>query len=358
MQTKRRWFQVGLALLLLPLMILPVDGRIAVGQSDEIAFVGQIQSMDGALLVINGLQVDVSNVTVAINYEVGLTVRIQGTLGADGRVVATVVEIVAVAPPADEPGTGGDEGGESQASIPGLPCPLGQGYWKNHTDAWLAEGLSLGNQAYSQDELLALLNMPSGGDASLILAHQLIAARLSILNGADSGPIMDVLAQADTALAAFEGRLPLAIDPASEAGQTMVAAATTLDGYNNRYLTPACDRSDVPVAIVIEGPVTAINVNIITIYNINIELAPDDPNLTVIQIGDVIHVDGDIAEREGTVVIVAITVVFINVEVYINPDGQVWRDLGNCQNAPPPWAPANGWRRRCDSGGGSSGSRS
>jgi hypothetical protein len=360
MHNKRRLLQVGLALLLLPLLALPLDGlslpgvRSALAQSDEISFVGLIQAMDGATLVVNGLTVDVSAVTVNITYEVGLTVRVRGTLGADGRVIATVVEIVSVVPPAGDGGE--DDGGndDEQGDTPGMACPLGQGYWKNHADAWPAAGLSLGSQAYTQEELLALLNLPSGGDASLILAHQLIAARLSILAGADSAPVMDTLAQADAALAAFDGRLPLAVDPASDAGQGMVAAATMLDSYNNRFLTPACDRSDVPVAITIEGPVTQINVNVITIYNINIELAPDDPALTVIQVGDVIHVDGDIAEREGTIVIIAITIVFINVEVYINPEGtQIWRDNDNCQNAPPPWAPANGWRRRCDNGGGS-----
>ena len=55
---------------------------------------GLIQSMDGATLVVNGLVVDVSAVTVNVTYEVGLTVRIRGTLGADGRAIATVVEII------------------------------------------------------------------------------------------------------------------------------------------------------------------------------------------------------------------------------------------------------------------------
>ena len=33
--------------------------------------------------------------------------------------------------------------------------------------------------------------------------------------------------------------------------------------------------------------------------------------------------------------------------------GEAWRDRGNCSNPPPPWAPAHGWRRRCEGGGGS-----
>jgi hypothetical protein len=103
--------------------------------------------------------------------------------------------------------------------------------------------------------------------------------------------------------------------------------------------------------------VTAINVNIITIYNINIEVNADDPMLTVLQIGDVIRVQGDVEDRDGLIVIVAINITFINIEVYMQGE-DVWRDNGNCSNPPPPWAPANGWRRRCDSNNGSSGSHS
>jgi hypothetical protein len=113
---------------------------------------------------------------------------------------------------------------------------------------------------------------------------------------------------------------------------------------------------DDAIIIVIEGPVEAININIITIYGINIELDPNDPILTVIQIGDVIRVEGAFEEGDGiTIVIVAITIIFIDVDVFIL-DGEVWRDDGGCQNGPPPWAPAHGWRRRCESGGGGGGS--
>lgn len=119
--------------------------------------------------------------------------------------------------------------------------------------------------------------------------------------------------------------------------------------------TPIVD--DDTIIIIIEGPVEAINVNIITIYGIQIELDPNDPNLTVIQIGDVIRVEGAYSGGDGiTIVIVAITIIFIDVDVFIL-DGEIWRDDGGCQNGPPPWAPANGWRRRCEGGGGSGGGR-
>ena len=71
-------------------------------------------------------------------------------------------------------------------------CPFGQGYWKN-TAQWPVTQLTLGNQTYTQAELLILFNSPPQGDASLILADQLIAARLNIANGADATPVTSTI---------------------------------------------------------------------------------------------------------------------------------------------------------------------
>lgn len=258
-------------------------------------------------------------------------------------------------------------------------CPLGQGYWTNHPQNWPVDELELGGQLYTQAELLALLADPTVGDASLILARQLIAAKLNVAGGVDATLVATVLADADALLTGFEGKLPYGVAPSSTAGAQMTIAGTTLDVFNSGVLTEGCQSDDdspeatpepeatpdpgadddtPPVIIVIEGPVTAININIITIFSINIVVDASDPILTVIQIGDIVRVVGEIDDDDDdllistggsiTIVIVAITVVIINVEVYISNDGLVWRDPGNCRNAPPPWAPAHGWRTRCD----------
>jgi hypothetical protein len=99
--------------------------------------------------------------------------------------------------------------------------------------------------------------------------------------------------------------------------------------------------------IVIEGPVEAITANIVTIYGIDIALDPDDPLLTIIVVGDILHVEADYDAI--TAVIVAVTVEPVSNEVNVNPDtNESWRDDGSCNNPPPAWAPANGWRRRCE----------
>jgi hypothetical protein len=104
--------------------------------------------------------------------------------------------------------------------------------------------LTLGNQTYSKMELLTILRTSVGGgskaDASLILADQLIAAKLNIANGADGTPVTTTIADADAVLSLYPGRLPYGVRTNSTNGQRMVNDATTLERYNKGALTPGC----------------------------------------------------------------------------------------------------------------------
>ncbi|MBC8098699.1 MAG: hypothetical protein H7Y11_04610 [Armatimonadetes bacterium] len=100
--------------------------------------------------------------------------------------------------------------------------------------------------------------------------------------------------------------------------------------------------------LVVEGEIQTITGNLLTVYNISITLAPDDPLLDALQIGDLVRIEA--AYSGGMMLAISVTVV--DNTVTVNPEtGAVWRDEGNCNNPPPPWAPANGWRRRCEGGG-------
>jgi hypothetical protein len=125
------------------------------------------------------------------------------------------------------------------AAAPTGQCPLSHGFWKNHRAAWPATSLTLGTQTYDQSELLALLKSPTKGDASLILARQLIAARLNIANGSDPAPIIATLVDAD-ALLSLDGKLPYDVKPSSSAGQAMTLHGKSLDSYNTGSMTPNC----------------------------------------------------------------------------------------------------------------------
>ena len=101
----------------------------------------------------------------------------------------------------------------------------------------------LGSQTYTKMELLHILMTPAGGDASLILADQLIAAKLNIANGSDPTPISSTITHADSLLSMFSGKLPYNVKPSSAIGQMMVNDANTLDSYNNGKLTRGCSGS-------------------------------------------------------------------------------------------------------------------
>ena len=123
----------------------------------------------------------------------------------------------------------------------GKKCPLTQGFWKTHPSAWPITSLTLGSQTYTQAELLALFETSPRGDASLILAQQLIAAKLNIANGSDPTSINTRIADADSLLSGFAGKLPYGVTSSSATGRVMLNDATVLDGYNNGQLTPVCN---------------------------------------------------------------------------------------------------------------------
>jgi len=133
------------------------------------------------------------------------------------------------------------------------PCPRSHGFWKTHPAAWPVSALDLGDQTYTEAELLALLRAPSKGDASLIVARQLIAAKLNVANGSVEGPISATLAEADPLLSGFGTKLPHSVRPSTALGQRMVAAAGVLDDYNNGLLTPDCDSSDGEAPVPLTG---------------------------------------------------------------------------------------------------------
>ena len=123
---------------------------------------------------------------------------------------------------------------------PPTPCVRGQGYWKNHPDQWPVNQLLLGNNAYAQEQLLAILHQPVRGNGLVLLAHQLIAAKLNIANGADGNCIEQTLADADALIG------DLLVPPVGTgylAPQDVSALADTLDSYNEGGLcAPACDH--------------------------------------------------------------------------------------------------------------------
>lgn len=140
-------------------------------------------------------------------------------------------------------GGGGPDGGVLPDGGDGgtIGCTRTFGYWRTHCQ-WPVASLTLGGVGYDKQELEALLATPANGDASLILAHQLIGALLNVVAGvAPPAETAQAIADAQTWLAAnlpTGGALPYAIATCTPAGADAVATAKTLEDFNRGLAGP------------------------------------------------------------------------------------------------------------------------
>ncbi|HEV8230928.1 MAG TPA: delta-60 repeat domain-containing protein [Thermoanaerobaculia bacterium] len=129
-------------------------------------------------------------------------------------------------------------------STAGATCPRSTGFWKSHPDAWPVSSLILGVQTYTDTELRALLSSPVKGDASLLLAAELIAAKLNVASGVSFSDLASAIGEADALLGTFAGKLPYRVSPSTEQGRAMIRAAGKLGRLNNRRSAPGCGRPE------------------------------------------------------------------------------------------------------------------
>ena len=131
------------------------------------------------------------------------------------------------------------------APPPPTACVLTQGYWKNHPDQWPVTTLTLGNQSYTQAQLLAILSQPVKGNGLVSLAHQLIAAKLNIADGATApASVQLAIAAADQAIG---NRAVPPIGNGSLSTSSVSGLVSILDAFNNGNAAggPAhCDDED------------------------------------------------------------------------------------------------------------------
>ena len=118
-------------------------------------------------------------------------------------------------------------------------CVFGQGYWKNH-EQWPVNQLQLGNRTYNRQELQSILRQPAprvrGGNGLIQLAHQEIAAKLNIANGADGSCVAQTLAAVDASIG------NLVIPPVGNGHLPPSSNVRTLGLYNEGGLcAPRCD---------------------------------------------------------------------------------------------------------------------
>ena len=118
-------------------------------------------------------------------------------------------------PPPDDPGTG---------------TP---GYWKNHPEAWPVDSITIGEDTYTKEQVIAFINM-GDGDKSLTMFRAYVAAYLNGLIGNDTSCVDGALAAAYNWLDMYE--VGSGVAAKSDAWKRGEPFYMTLDAYNNGYL--------------------------------------------------------------------------------------------------------------------------
>jgi len=113
-----------------------------------------------------------------------------------------------------------------------------QNYWQNNPGQWQhGNGLTLGGNYYTDNQVEALLQASDQNDASMYLVRRLIAALLNVANGSKQDPVVTFVNDANVLLGTAQ--LPQQINPYSAVGQQMLGDAAVFDSYNHNNITTA-----------------------------------------------------------------------------------------------------------------------
>jgi hypothetical protein len=124
-------------------------------------------------------------------------------------------------------------------------CTFTQGYWKTHgptgcnpssgVNVWPVTTLTLGTVSYTDAQLCSIFNTPAAGNGLISLAHQLMAAKLNIANGADPTDANAPIAAAD---ALIGGLVVPPVGSGSLPNSTTSALTADLTNYNEGATGP------------------------------------------------------------------------------------------------------------------------
>jgi hypothetical protein len=122
-------------------------------------------------------------------------------------------------------------------------CTLTQGYWKTHgpiptgnnSNEWPVTELTLGSVLYTDLQLQSIFDKPAAGNGLISLAHQLMAAKLNVANGADDSAIAGAIASAD---ALIGGLVAPPVGAGSLPNAATSALTNTLASFNEGLIGP------------------------------------------------------------------------------------------------------------------------
>lgn len=188
-------------------------------------------------VTVNGVTTHYDNVLASGDGPTWDTVNLAVTIPAGAS--SLTVQILSV----DALGTGGLPASLSWVtaalSVPITPSNgVGAGtpgFWKNHPNAWPVANITIGGVVYTKAEAIAIMNTAGQGDMTYVMFAQLVAAKLNVLNGANSSCINGTIADADAWMATYG---PVGSNVRANNGAWAIGEPlkNTLDDYNNGRL--------------------------------------------------------------------------------------------------------------------------
>jgi hypothetical protein len=161
-------------------------------------------------------------------------------------------------------------------------CTHTPGYWKTHPEAWPEDEIEIGGVVYLDAEAIAILGTPPGGDATYILAHQLIAATVNGLAGADASAVMGAMQEANAWLEEY----PLGTDPQNPARGWGLELSVALVDFNEGRVGPGlCDGEPSGEAPTATATATATDTSTATPTPIDTATSTLTPSVTLEPIG-------------------------------------------------------------------------
>src|SRR5690606_15301142 len=226
---------------------------------------GEVTSIDNGTITVAGLAVDVSNITLDVNVTVGTTVSVTGVLLPINVIVAQTVVVIVVSDGTATPTPTPDD--ESTPEVTATPTPT-----PNPDMIIVIEGPVVN----------IINNIITIYDFDVEVEHQ-----HPILNIIDIGDIVHV-----------EGTF----------GSTGVVVASVVSNVTS--ITTVTTTGGATVAL--EGPVEAINGNVLIVNGVPAQLAPNDPLLQTVQVGDFVSVHGNFEGSGSNIVLVVVNVTVVN----------------------------------------------
>lgn len=261
----------------LAVFILMFSGVIAQegDESDEetldatIELTGSISRIDSSIVIVSGLPIDISGITVDGELSVGLVVSVSGVINEEGIIIAEVLTIIGEPTPTPVP------------EVTETPAP------------------ETTPEPVDPDTIIIIQGPVQNININIITIYNMD------ITVAPQNPILNLIEIGD--MVRIEGFI----------GANGVIAATLIN-------TLTSSENTTPGASVgIQGPIESIDGNIIVVNGITVQLDPNDPLLPTLVVGNFIDVQGNFVIINNVYVLSVVNIIIIN-NTYIGVPANCW----------------------------------